>query len=96
MIVRSDQYQRVEMKIGLDYLEMVSVNPDLGNVEEKTEVKYEGEPIEMGFNPRYFIDTLQSMISDMIHLNIKDQTSPCLITGDQDEGFLGLIMPMRV
>jgi DNA polymerase-3 subunit beta len=50
----------------------------------------------MGFNPRYFIDTLQSMISDTIHLNIKDQTSPCLITGDQDEGFLGLIMPMRV
>jgi DNA polymerase-3 subunit beta len=96
MIVRSDQYQGVKMKIGLDYLEMVSVNPDLGNVEEKIEVKYEGEPIEMGFNPRYFIDTLQSMISDTIHLNIKDQTSPCLITGDQDGGFLGLIMPMRV
>jgi DNA polymerase-3 subunit beta len=96
MIVRSDQYQGVKMKIGLDYLEMVSVNPDLGNVEEKIEIKYEGNPIEMGFNPRYFIDTLQSMISDTIHLNIKDQTSPCLITGDQDEGFLGLIMPMRV
>ncbi len=96
MIVRSDQYQGVKMKIGLNYLEMVSVNPDLGNVEEKIEIKYEGNPIEMGFNPRYFIDTLQSMISDTIHLNIKDQTSPCLITGDQDEGFLGLIMPMRV
>ena len=96
MIVRSDQYQGVKMKIGLDYLEMVSVNPDLGNVEEKIEIKYEGNLIEMGFNPRYFIDTLQSMISDTIHLNIKDQTSPCLITGDQDEGFLGLIMPMRV
>ncbi|MEE8317418.1 MAG: DNA polymerase III subunit beta [Candidatus Omnitrophota bacterium] len=96
MIVRSDQYQGVKMKIGLDYLEMVSVNPDLGNVEEKIEIKYEGNPIEMGFNPRYFIDTLQSMISDTTHLNIKDQTSPCLITGDQDEGFLGLIMPMRV
>lgn len=96
MIVRSDQYQGVKMKIGLDYLEMVSVNPDLGNVEEKIEIRYEGNPIEMGFNPRYFIDTLQSMISDTIHLNIKDQTSPCLITGDQDEGFLGLIMPMRV
>ncbi len=96
MIVRSDQYQGVKMKIGLNYLEMVSVNPDLGNVEEKIEIKYEGNPIEMGFNPRYFIDTLQSMISDTTHLNIKDQTSPCLITGDQDEGFLGLIMPMRV
>jgi len=96
MIIRSDQYQGVKMNIGLDYLEMVSVNPDLGNAEEKVEIKYEGEPIEIGFNPRYFIDALQSMASDTIYLNIKDQTSPCLITGDQDEGFLGLIMPMRV
>jgi len=96
MIIRSDQYQGVKMSIGADYLEMVSVNPDLGNVEEKVEVKYEGEPIEMGFNPRYFIDALQPMDSDIVYLDIKDQTSPCLITGDQDDGFLGLIMPMRV
>lgn len=96
MIIRSDQYQGVKMNIGINYLEMVSVNPDLGNVEEKVEIKYEGKPIEMGFNPKYFIDALQPMDSDIIHLDIKDQTSPCLITGDQDDGFLGLIMPMRV
>ena len=96
MIIRSDQYQGVKMSIGADYLEMVSVNPDLGNVEEKVEVKYGGKPIEMGFNPRYFIDALQPMDSDIVYLDIKDQTSPCLITGDQDDGFLGLIMPMRV
>jgi len=96
MIIRSDQYQGVKMNIGINYLEMVSVNPDLGNAEEKVEVKYEGKPIEMGFNPRYFIDALQPMDSDIVYLDIKDQTSPCLITGDQDDGFLGLIMPMRV
>jgi len=96
MIIRSDQYQGVKMNIGADYLEMVSTNPDLGNAEEKIEIKYEGEPIEMGFNPQYFIDTLQPLDSDIIYLDIKDQTSPCLITGDQDSGFLGLIMPMRV
>lgn len=96
MIIRSDQYQGVKMSVGVDYLELVSVNPDLGNVEEKIEIKYGGELMEAGFNPRYFIDTLQPMDSDTIYLNIKDQTSPCLITGDQDEGFLGLIMPMRL
>jgi len=96
MIIRSDQYQGVKMNIGGDYLEMVSINPDLGNAEEKVEVKYEGKPIEMGFNPKYFIDALQPMDSDIIYLDIKDQTSPCLITGEQDDGFLGLIMPMRV
>ncbi len=96
MIIRGDQYQGVRMNIGLDYLEVVSVNPDLGNAEEKIEIKYEGEPMEMGFNPKYFIDALQPMDSDILQLAIKDQTSPCLITGERDGGFLGLIMPMRV
>jgi DNA polymerase-3 subunit beta len=96
MIIRTDQYQGVKMSIGADYLGMASVNPDLGNVEEKIEIQYKGEQIEVGFNPKYFIDALQPMESDMVNLDIKDQASPCLITGDQDEGFLGLIMPMRL
>ncbi|MBW2076014.1 MAG: DNA polymerase III subunit beta [Deltaproteobacteria bacterium] len=96
MIIRSDQYQGMKMSVGADYLEMTSVNPDLGNVEEKVEIKYAGEPIEVGFNPKYFIDVLQPMDSDTVYLTIKEQTGPCLITGDQDDGFLGLIMPMRL
>jgi len=88
-----ERYQGVKITTGADYLEMVSVNPDLGDVEEKIEIKYDGEPIEIGFNPKYFIDVLQTMDSDVICLDIKDQTSPCLITGEQDEGFLGLLMP---
>lgn len=96
IIIGGDQHQGVKITTGADYLEMVSVNPDLGDVEEKIEIKYDGEPIEIGFNPKYFIDVLQTMDSDVICLDIKDQTSPCLITGEQDEGFLGLLMPMRV
>ena len=96
MIIRTDQYQGVKMSIGADYLGMASVNPDLGNVEEKIEIQYKGEQIEVGFNPKYFIDALQPMESDTVNLDIKDQASPCLITGDRDEGFLGLIMPMRL
>ena len=96
MIIRTDQYQGVKINIETEYLEMTSVNPDLGNVEEKVDIQYAGEPLEVGFNPKYFIDALQPMDSDEVHLNIKDNTSPCLITGEGDEGFLGLIMPMRI
>jgi DNA polymerase-3 subunit beta len=97
MILYSDQYQQgMKLTIDGDSLEFASVNPDLGNAKEKVEVEYTGEPMEMGFNPKYFIDALSSMDSNAVYLNIKDQSSPCLITGDKDEGFLGLIMPMRV
>ncbi len=96
MIIRTDQYQGVNMNVEPNYLEMVSVNPDLGNVEEKVEINFSGEALKLGFNPKYFIDALQPMDSDEIRLTIKDNTSPCLITGEHDEGFLGLIMPMRI
>ena len=89
-------YNGIKLTTGTDYLEMVSVNPDLGDVEEKIEIKYDGKPIEIGFNPKYFIDALQTMDSDIIFLDIKDHPSPCLITGEQDEGFLGLIMPVEL
>lgn len=95
-LVITDQYQGAKITMETDYLEMVSVSPDLGDVREKIKIKYDGEPIEIRFNPKYFIDVLQTMDSDVICLDIKDQTSPCLITGEQDEGFLGLLMPMRV
>ena len=50
----------------------------------------------MGFNSRYFIEALQSMYSEEVVLGFIDNSSPCLIKGDDDEGFLGLVMPMRI
>ena len=96
ILATSGPYQGVKLNIEGGYLNLATVNPDMGNAEEKVEIKYGGEPIEIGFNPKYFIDALSSMDSDIIQLNIKNRESPCLITGDKDEGFLGLIMPMKV
>jgi len=77
-------------------LDLVSANPDLGEAQEKIEIRYSGERIEAGFNPRYFIDVAQAMNSEMIHMEFMDNSRPCVIKGDEDEGFIGLIMPMRV
>ena len=65
-------------------------------VEDGIEVVYGGEPIEIGFNPRYLVDVLRSMDSRIVDLSISDPEGPCWITGDLDEGFLGLVMPMRL
>ena len=74
----------------------MSINPDLGDAQENLMVKYQGESLELGFNARYFIDVLQVMDSDVVELGVIDNSSPCVITGKNDKGFLGLIMPMRL
>ncbi len=95
MIIRDDQHQDIRLLLSSDYLEIKSVNPDTGNASEKIEADYSGEQMEISFNPKYFIEALQPMRSNDVMLTIKDQKSPCLISGKEDTGFLGLIMPMK-
>lgn len=95
-ILASDTYRGVKVTVEKGYIELVSVNPDLGDAQERLEADFSGEGIEAGFNSRYFIDVLQSMESETVELGFIDNSSPCMIKGKDDVGFIGLIMPMRL
>jgi DNA polymerase-3 subunit beta len=96
IILSNERYRAVKIALENDKMELVSANPDLGEAQENIKVEYAGERLEAGFNPRYFIDVLQSMNSDNVTLGFIDSSKPCIIKGESDEGFLGLIMPMRL
>jgi DNA polymerase-3 subunit beta len=96
LILTSESYRGVKITLENNNMELVSINPDLGDAQENLKVEYINETLKMGFNSRYFIDVLQSMDSDTVELGFIDNSSPCIITGKDDEGFLGLIMPMRL
>jgi len=96
LILSNERYRAVKITIEKDVLDLVSANPDLGEAQEKIDIQYSGERIEAGFNPRYFIDVVQAMQSETIRMEFMDNSRPCVIKGDEDEGFIGLIMPMRV
>jgi DNA polymerase III subunit beta len=49
---------------------LVSINPDLGDAQERLEADFGGESLEAGFNSRYFIDVLQSMESEMVESGV--------------------------
>jgi DNA polymerase-3 subunit beta len=96
LILSNERYRAVRVFVENDAVELVSTNPDLGEAREKLPVTYAGNRIEMGFNPRYFIDTLQVMESEVVELGFVDEAKPCMLNGEADEGFLGLLMPMRL
>jgi len=96
LILSNDSYRAVKIALEDDVMELVSTNPDLGDAQENIQVKYQGQRIEAGFNPQYFIDIFQSMESEIVSLSFVDNSKPCIIKGDVDDGFLGLLMPMRI
>jgi DNA polymerase-3 subunit beta len=95
-ILSSDKYPGVRFKIDKEQVEATATNPEIGESKELISVSYQGKPLEVAFNPRYFTDTLSSMNSQEVVVKIKDEVNPCTIEGKDDMGFLSVIMPMRV
>jgi len=91
-----DIFHTIQLEIDNGKMILSSQNVDLGNAKDIQEVRYDGEPLILGFNCRYFIDALQVMECDTVDAFINSNNSPCLLTSDVDEGFLAIIMPMQL
>jgi DNA polymerase-3 subunit beta len=91
-----DTFNAIQLRVDENKLVLSSQNMDFGNAKDEMEIKYKGEALELGFNCRYFIDTLQVMRSDMVRAYVNSDKSPCLIEGDDDQGFVSIIMPMKI
>lgn len=91
-----DIFHTIQLEIEDGKMILTSQNVDLGNAKDIQDVKYEGEPLLLGFNCRYFIDALQIMECDSVDAYINSNNSPCLMRSEDDEGFLSIIMPMQL
>lgn len=95
-ILATETYRAVVFHFSEDHLMIRSTNPDLGEAKEDMEIVYAGDPIEVAFNPRFFIETLNAINDENIVMTMVDNEKPCLINGENDPSFLSVIMPMRI
>jgi DNA polymerase-3 subunit beta len=95
-ILSSEEYKGVIFKFADNKLNINSTNPEIGESKEDMTIDFEGEPIEVMFNPKFFIDTLNVVDDETVIVNITDETKPCLLKGVDDNSFVSVIMPMRI
>ncbi len=77
-------------------LSLSATTQDLGDASEDLMVKAEGENVEIAFNHGFLLDGLASADGDEIMLSIQNSLKPGLITTPGDEGFVYLLMPVRL
>ena len=70
--------------------------PDVGEARETVPVPFAGEPFEIGFNPEFLRDGLESVDADDLILKLISPLRPGLIEAGDGSGFLYLIMPIRL
>jgi DNA polymerase-3 subunit beta len=70
--------------------------PDVGEASEAIPVPFHGEPFEIGFNPEFLRDGLESVDSDELILKLISPLRPGLIESPDTGDFVYLIMPIRL
>src|SRR5215203_788110 len=70
--------------------------PDVGEARETLPVPFQGEPLEIGFNPEFLRDGLEAIDSGDVLLRLISPLRPGLIEAADGSGFVYLLMPIRL
>jgi DNA polymerase-3 subunit beta len=78
-------------------LDVSAQTPDVGEASESLPIPFAGEPLEIGFNPEFFRDGLESAETEELTLKLISPLRPGLIqSGEEGSDFLYLVMPIRL
>jgi DNA polymerase-3 subunit beta len=70
--------------------------PDVGEASETLPVPFKGDPFEIGFNPEFLRDGLESIDTDELVMKLISPLRPGLIESPEAGDFVYLVMPIRL
>ncbi len=77
-------------------LKIAASTPDVGDAEETIPAAFEGEPLEIGFNPEFLREGIESVEGDEVVLRLISPLRPGLLQPVDNEDFRYLVMPIRL
>jgi len=96
-VLSEERTKPVKLVLAPGMLKVTAHNPELGEAEETVPVEYAGEEVTIGFNSRYLLDALAPLDeAAQVVVELKDALSPGVVKSVETEGYLCVIMPMRI
>ena len=95
IVVRNDRYNVIKMDIKEEGMS-VSAKSEIGNVNENMPINLTGKDISIAFNGKYLSEYLKISGDEFINLNLNSPIDPCVITSVSNDGFLYLLLPVRI
>ncbi|MEM1208757.1 MAG: DNA polymerase III subunit beta [Planctomycetota bacterium] len=94
-LLTNEESKGVRMAYSPDGLTLSSRAPEMGEAEINVELAgYDGEPIEIGFNPAYLLDALKVMDDKQVQFDFKASNKPGVLRTGPD--FLYVVMPVNL
>ena len=92
-----EKEKKYPVKVSVDIGKMtISCTNQSGDAKEELYISTEGQNIEAGFNPKYFLDCLKAIDEEEIYLEFGTNVSPCLVKSIEDNDYVYMILPIRL
>jgi DNA polymerase-3 subunit beta len=98
-VIASDQTHRIRMSFNAGMVKFSVQTPDLGDAQDELPVRYEGDPLDIGFNASYLLEILRFMPTDEIRLTFRAPERAATLEPEEWKDpaqYLCLVMPLRL
>ena len=92
-LLSTADYQGIKLEVKKNEIIISKATPQMGEVKETLSCQYSGKPLQMGFNPQYFIDILRNLEEDSVDLEFLDIDKPVVM---RKNDYVYLVLPMRI
>ena len=92
-----EKEKRYPVKVTIDIGKVtISCTNQAGEAKEEIYVSTEGKNMEVGFNPRYFLDSLKAIEEEEVFVEFGTNISPCLVKSVENNEYTYMILPIRL
>lgn len=95
-LLANEKTNGIKLTIGKTELKISADHPSLGHAKEILPIQYTGKEMEIGFNAKYMIESLNVLDVNEIIYEFNNELSPVIIRSNEEENFLGIIMPLKI
>ncbi|MEG1509151.1 MAG: DNA polymerase III subunit beta [Clostridia bacterium] len=94
IISRYDKNNLIKMNIKENTILLTS-NSEISNIKENISASVKGKDLIIGMNAKYIADCLKAINTEYIKMSFNSSISPVIITPDEGESFLYMVLPIR-
>ncbi len=93
----SEKEKKYPVKVTIDAGKvLISCTNQTGDAKEEMYVETEGKNLEIGFNPKYFLDALKVIEDEEIYVDFGTSISPAVIRPVDDSAYTYMILPIKL
>ena len=92
-----EKEKKYPVKISIDVGKVIiSCANQTGDAKEEIFPETEGKELEVGFNPRFFLDALKVIDDEEVYIEFGTNRSPCIIKAIENGDYTYMILPIKM